>query len=174
MLDRIRRKLFLSFKVMSSNPDSTSADNSTGSLGSNELMDILRKGSSALTISDDDMSLAQILQAPLKDILDVSRKRDEVREAKMKFDAEGVQTDKMKDVEEEERRLLSGVAQVRSRLFEGEMVMKYQDNEDIANEWKDTETQKRDRVDNTVLVNGMICVQRPISVCFLIIIIFSV
>ncbi|KAF8063974.1 P-loop containing nucleoside triphosphate hydrolase protein [Lyophyllum atratum] len=155
MLDRIRRKLFLSVKIMGS--DNPSAADST-SLGSSELMDILRKGSSALSHSENGMNLARFLDVSLADITEHSKSLETKRDAKIKKDLEeegaGVDDEQLVlDAEEEERKLLSGVAQVQSRLFEGKMIHKAQSNAEIAQEWKNLE--KRARVDRTVKVGGM-------------------
>ncbi|KDQ15288.1 hypothetical protein BOTBODRAFT_187400 [Botryobasidium botryosum FD-172 SS1] len=157
MLDRIRRKLFLSVKLMGSTSANPSADSSdaNSSLGSSELIDILRKGSSALTSSDDEMSLAQFLDAPISEILDLSRAKETARDAKMKQElAEdaSIDTQLLHAAEEEQARLLSGVAQVRSRLFEGKVVNRAS-NEEIKQEWE--EMQKRAWVDRTVMVDGL-------------------
>ncbi|KAG6915978.1 hypothetical protein DXG01_009030 [Tephrocybe rancida] len=155
MLDRIRRKLFLSLKIMGAdNP--TSTDNA--SLGSSELMDILRRGSSALSHSDNGMNLARFLEASTADVLEHSRSLEHKRDAKIKRDLkteEGVEGEErlVLDAEEEERRLLSGVAQVQSRLFEGRVVGKHQSNADIAEEWRNLG--KRTREDRTVKIGGM-------------------
>ena len=56
------------------------------------------------------------------------------------------------DAEEEEQRLLSGVAQVQSRLFEGRVVQRAKDNRQISQEWY--ELQKRARQKRIVMVDG--------------------
>lgn len=162
MQDRIRRKLFLSVKIMTSDNSGSSGNTS---MNSNELIDILRKGSSALTSSDDGMNLAQFLKADIAEILEVSRSRENARDAKLKQelkvtedgDDADAQEKLIRDAEEEEQQLLSGVAQVRCRLFEGKMVHKVRDpsevNKMIADEWHDM--QKRARVDRTVTIGGM-------------------
>ncbi|EIN05640.1 hypothetical protein PUNSTDRAFT_145612 [Punctularia strigosozonata HHB-11173 SS5] len=138
MLDRIRRKLFLSVKVMGSdNPSNTDA---SSTLRSSELMDILRKGSSALS-TDGGMSLGEFLSAPLSSVLDASRAAEGTRDAKMKHElapnAEQVDAKALADAEEEERELLSGVAQVQSRIFEGKLIERgKKKNHQIANEWQ--------------------------------------
>lgn len=155
MLDRIRRKLFLSVKVMGSdNP--AGAENA--SLGSSELMEILRRGSSALSSTDDGMDLARFLDAGIGEILAASRVCEDGRDAKIhqELKAEpGAEVDArlLRDAEAEERTLLSGVAQVRCRLFEGRVVGRAQKNEEIAREWQNL--QKRARVDRVVTVDGM-------------------
>ena len=152
MLDRIRRKLFLSVKIMGSN--NSSSENA--SLDSGELLDILRKGSSALMGSDGGMDLSRFLDASLADILHDSKKTEELRNVVIKRDVKKECTEGdaklLEDAEEEERRLLSGVAQVQSRFFEGRMIQR-KNNTEIANEWKDLE--KRARTDRTVNVDGM-------------------
>lgn len=163
MLDRIRRKLFLSVKIMGSD-NSSSTENT--SLGSSELMDILRKGSSALANSESGFKLSEFWGADISDILRESRSLEDARGAKMKKelkveDGEGSDAKLILDAEEEEKRLLSGVAQVQSRLFEGRMVHRTQNNTDIANEWRDLE--KRARVDRTVTVDGMTFITTPTS-----------
>ncbi|KAG6884032.1 hypothetical protein C0993_001962 [Termitomyces sp. T159_Od127] len=163
MLDRIRRKLFLSYKIMGSdNP--TSTENS--SLGSTELMEILRRGSSALSSSDSNMNLSRFLEASMADILEHSRSLEKKRDVKIKSD---LKVDKkvvgneqlLWAAEEEERRLLSGVAQVQSRLFEGRVVGKYQSNADIAAEWRNLG--KRTREDRTITIGGMTFIASSIT-----------
>ncbi|PFH46225.1 hypothetical protein AMATHDRAFT_70336 [Amanita thiersii Skay4041] len=155
MLDRIRRKLFLSIKIMGSN--NSSSQNT--SLGSSELLDILRKGSSALTQYDDSMGLASFLGASVADILQESKRTEDRRNVRLKHDVEGVKEEEgsdeaklLEDAEEEEKRLLSGVAQVQSRFFEGRVIQR-QNNADIANEWKDL--QKAAKAERKVVVDGM-------------------
>lgn len=164
MLDRIRRKLFLSLKVVGSAEVSPSEDST---LGTSELMDILRRGSSALSTDGDDMTLAKFLKAPIEDILEVSRKMDKVKETKIKSELPADQVNKVKaegmdvgldrqalrDVEEEEMKLLKGVALVQSRLFEGKVVQKGSGNKDIAKAWEDV--QKKVKVDRLITVDGM-------------------
>ena len=157
MLDRIRRKLFLSVKVMGGS-DNPSSDNSQ--LGRSEVLDILRKGSSALSRSDDGMSLGRFLDASITDILNDSRSRENIRDAKMKKEVDTggssmtteIDEKLLVDAEAEERALLSGVAQVQSRLFEGKVVQN-QNNKQIADEWQ--QLQKRARVDRLVMIDGI-------------------
>ncbi|KAH0579578.1 hypothetical protein H2248_002429 [Termitomyces sp. 'cryptogamus'] len=155
MLDRIRRKLFLSYKIMGS--DNTSSLENT-SLGSSELMDILRRGSSALSHSDGGMNLSRFLEASMADIIEYSQSLEKKRDVKIKSDlkVDKVDADNQQlllAAEEEERRLLSGVAQVQSRLFEGKVVGKSQTNADIAAEWRNLG--KRAREDRTIKIGGM-------------------
>lgn len=167
MLDRIRRKLFLSLKVMASSTSSSSPTEDKSQLKTTELMDILRKGSSALSRSDVGMDLGTFLNAPIQQILDDSREREGVRDAKMKKElgssqdasddtagaALEIDEKVLMDAEEEERKLLAGVAQVQSRLFEGKLVKRNQDNRQIAQEWQ--ELQKRAHIDRTVVIDGI-------------------
>jgi SWI/SNF-related matrix-associated actin-dependent regulator of chromatin subfamily A member 5 len=172
MLDRIRRKLFLSLKVMSATPSAAPSSGGTQSEKNaqfkyTELMDILRKGTSAISRTDSGMDFGRFLVAPIHDILEGSREREGARDARIKKDlkadgtdgADGLkikaeETEKLlQDAEEEERRLLSGVAQVHSRLFEGKVVDRPQNNQQIADEWQ--ELQKRARVDRLVVVDGI-------------------
>ena len=162
MLDRIRRKLFLSLKVIGSTEVSPSENSH---LGTRELMDILRRGSSALSTEGGEMALAKFLKAPIGEILDFSRKMDGVKETKIKSELTteqvkieegmevGLDQQALRDVEEEEMRLLKGIALVQSRLFEGKVIQKGSENKDIARAWEDAE--KRARVDRLVMVDGM-------------------
>jgi len=165
MLDRIRRKLFLSLKVIGSTEVSPSEN---ASLGTSELMDILRRGSSALSTEGGEMTLADFLKAPIEDILEVSRRMDKIKDTKIKSELPASEVNKVKveqgmdlkidqralrDVEEEEMRLLKGIALVQSRLFEGKVIQKGSGNKDIARAWEDV--QKRARVDRLVMVDGM-------------------
>ncbi|KAH8093223.1 P-loop containing nucleoside triphosphate hydrolase protein [Cristinia sonorae] len=132
MLDRIRRKLFLSVKIMGSSNDSTDPTSDTEGTNSSvsELMDILRRGSSSLMMGGGGMSLRHFLKADIKEILRTSKERDDARVMKMKKemgddDAAGQDTAiAQRRWEEEEQELLSGVAQVQSRLFEGKVVQR--------------------------------------------------
>jgi len=168
MLDRLRRKLFLSLKVMSAS--SSAQDEENAQLKTAELMDILRKGSSA--IAEGGMDLGRFLVAPIDEILHESRQRENARNVQVKrvtssvaadFSADTANSESSckqdilsHDAEEEERQLLSGVAQVQSRLFEGQVIQRAQNNRDIANEWQDL--QKRARVDRLVEVDGIMVV----------------
>ncbi|KAI0945925.1 hypothetical protein AcV7_010039 [Taiwanofungus camphoratus] len=155
MLERIRRKLFLSMKVMDS--DNPASDERNLAFRTTELLKILRKGSSALSNDNNSMDLAQFVEASIQDILAVSRERDDVHTARVKHQegmVEGTVDQKiLDDMEDEERRLLAGVAQVQSRLFEGKVVHQANDNKQIANEWK--ALQKRSRENRIVMVDGM-------------------
>jgi SWI/SNF-related matrix-associated actin-dependent regulator of chromatin subfamily A member 5 len=161
MLDRIRRKLFLSVKIMGSK--SRGSDNSEEqniALKANELMAILRKGSSAISRAEGDgLSLSRFLDASIHDIVQTSKSTDDMRSLKMQKDVCGdvQREDEQKllyDAEEEEKRLLSGVAQVQSRLFEGKVVVgaKSGTNRDIAVEWE--KLQKRARQTRIVVIDG--------------------
>lgn len=165
MLDRIRRKLFLSLKVM--NNDTASPDGGdgveeqNGSLRRDELVAILRKGSSAISGVDSGLTLSQFLSLPIEDILQASRVHDDVRATKMRKevggDVEGEEAERMLfDAEEEERKLLQGVAQVQSRLFEGRVVGRVverkKSDREVAEEWR--QEQKRQRKSRYVTVEG--------------------
>ena len=177
MLDRIRRKLFLSLKVIGSAEVSPSEDSS---LGATELLDILRRGSSALSTEGDEMTFAKFLKAPIEDILEVSRKMDKIKDTKVKSvlpadhvsevkTEDGMDAQVLRDVEEEERRLLKGIALVQSRLFEGKLVQKGSGNKDIAMAWEDV--QKRAKVDRLIMVDGVQVVAghiAPLVVSFLV------
>jgi hypothetical protein len=67
----------------------------------------------------------------------------------------------LRDVEEEEMRLLKGIALVQSRVFEGKVVQKGSGNKDIARAWEDV--QKRAKVDRLVMVDGMQVVAEHIA-----------
>lgn len=156
MLDRIRRKLFLSIKLTNSGQG---ADSESASMGMTELMDILRKGSGALSETALGMDFGRFLEAPFKEILELSKDLERARDAKMQseIDPTKVTESQMElagNAAEEERILLSGVAQVQSRLFEGKIVhSKFSKNREIADEWRNL--QKRARVDRTVSIGGM-------------------
>ncbi|KAG2030306.1 SNF2 family N-terminal domain-containing protein, partial [Suillus americanus] len=154
------RKMFLSLKVMSSSTSSSSANEDNTQLKTTELLDILRKGSSALSRSDVGMDLGTFLKAPIQEVLDDSREQEGVRDVKLKKEmvsshdtAEDIDEKTLLDAEEEERKLLSSIAQVQSRLFEGKLIKRNQNNNQIAQEWQ--ELQKRARIDRTVVVDGI-------------------
>ncbi|KAF9241300.1 P-loop containing nucleoside triphosphate hydrolase protein [Melanogaster broomeanus] len=163
MLDRIRRKLFLSLKVMSTTSASSSSDGTQSEdnpqLKSTELMDILRKGSSAISRTDTGMDFGRFLNAPIEEILeeDARMKKDLKTDGSGGVDEVNMKAEEaeklLQDAEEEERQLLSGVAQVHSRLFEGKVVARAQNNQEIADEWR--ELQKRARTNRLVVVDGI-------------------
>uniref|UniRef100_A0A0W0G9B7 Helicase C-terminal domain-containing protein n=1 Tax=Moniliophthora roreri TaxID=221103 RepID=A0A0W0G9B7_MONRR len=175
MLDRLRRKLFLSVKLMGSDNTSTNNDSDETSMNANELMDILRKGSSALVQAGGGIDLATFLAAPISEILETSKARENARDAKLKHDLtdgdlkkEVANEQLVHDAEEEERRLLSGIAQVRCRLFEGQMVehgKEQKKNRDIADEWVNLQKRRRSGKE-TVEIGGMTFVvdQPPVEV----------
>lgn len=162
MLDRIRRKLFLSIKVMNAQSAGEGKEDQLSALKTAELMSILRKGSSALGRSDGTagLELAQFLKSPIEDVLQASRTRDDVRALKMRKElGEDVKqkedTKLLGDAEEEEKAMLSGVAQVQSRLFEGKLVKRAKpamENKDIAADWE--ALQKRARQTRIVVIDG--------------------
>ncbi|THG99187.1 hypothetical protein EW026_g3115 [Hermanssonia centrifuga] len=155
MLDRLRRKLFLSLKIMGS--DNSNPDKETAAMKTNEVMDILRKGSSALSRTDNGLKLSDFVNAPIGHILQLSRERDGARAAKLNKELGNGSKEEdeerlLMDAEEEEKKLLTGVAQVQSRLFEGKVVQRTRGNKDIANEWQ--ELQKRARQNRFIVVDG--------------------
>lgn len=162
MLDRIRRKLFLSLKVMGSGSSAADEANPQPKMG--ELLNILRRGSSALQDGAEagEMDIGQFVHAGIDAILKASRERSDTREAKVKVE-EGipeaeVDAQLLLDAEEEERRLLAGVVRVQSRLFEGRVVQQSQQaqapsNADIAKEWR--KIQKRMHKNRIVKVNSV-------------------
>ncbi|KAJ8075575.1 hypothetical protein PM082_021205 [Marasmius tenuissimus] len=160
MLDRIRRKLFLSVKLMGSDNTSAQSGEET-SMRSSELMDILRKGSSALTQDGAGIDLNSFLAAPFSKILEESQARENARDAKMKHDLKqddvegGGERDEnlVHDAEEEEKKLLSGVAAVRCRLFEGKMVERKKREEETESKFQ--VVGKRRRSENIVKFKGM-------------------
>jgi SWI/SNF-related matrix-associated actin-dependent regulator of chromatin subfamily A member 5 len=111
------------------------------------------------------MNLSGFLEANIEEILEESRSLEKSREVKIKRELkveEAVDCGNEKlllDAEEEERRLLSGIAQVQSRLFEGKVVQRQQSNSEIANEWQDLA--KRARIDRTIVVDGMTFIAVP-------------
>ncbi|KAJ7762395.1 P-loop containing nucleoside triphosphate hydrolase protein [Mycena maculata] len=156
MLDRTRRKLFLSAKIIGGEAGGQNGD-AHGGLGGSELMSILRRGSSALTHSDDGMTLVRFRTASLQEILEVSRAREDVHDARVKHELNietGAQDESalLRSAEEEERELLSGVARVQSYLFEGTLLERSKAPIQAA---ESATPQKRGRVDRVVNIGGM-------------------
>ncbi|KAJ7194037.1 SNF2 family N-terminal domain-containing protein [Mycena pura] len=163
MLDRIRRKLFLSAKIIGAEAGGGGEEqNADGPQGGSELMAILRRGSSALTHSDDGMDLARFRAASLQEILDVSRAREDVHVARVKHElqmdignGDAKEAEQLlQSAEEEERALLSGVARVQSYLFEGTLLERAKPAKDVG-VLSLTPLKKRERVDRTVSIGGM-------------------
>ncbi|KAJ6520387.1 P-loop containing nucleoside triphosphate hydrolase protein [Mycena sanguinolenta] len=156
MLDRIRRKLFLAAKIIGAEGG---GQNNDGPQGGSELLSILRRGSSALMHSDDGMDLERFRTASLQEILDVSRARDNVHDARVKHDLNikvegGAETEEtlLRSAEEEERELLSGVAKVQTKLFEGAVLERAKAPKEAV---KLETLRLRQRVDRTVSYSGM-------------------
>ncbi|KAF7337727.1 ISWI chromatin-remodeling complex ATPase ISW2 [Mycena sanguinolenta] len=156
MLDRIRRKLFLAAKIIGAEGG---GQNNDGPQGGSELLSILRRGSSALMHSDDGMDLQRFRSASLQEILDVSRTRDNVHDARVKHElnikVEGgtaAEEALLRCAEEEERELLSGVAKVQTKLFEGTVLERAKAPKEAA---KVETSRLRQRVDRTVSFGGM-------------------
>ncbi|EJU00608.1 hypothetical protein DACRYDRAFT_80834, partial [Dacryopinax primogenitus] len=152
MLDRIRRKLFLSVKLMSNG--GPSADNNAAGMKKGELLSILRNGSSALEDQAAGMDFQQFKAASISDILLQSRRNQNAREAKLKkeLDGENMDAGMEADVAEEEGRLLDGVAAVRCRLFEGRELTP-RAIKSLAEQ--PPSSKKRARANRLVLVNGI-------------------
>ncbi|THU84851.1 hypothetical protein K435DRAFT_970985 [Dendrothele bispora CBS 962.96] len=164
MLDRIRRKLFLSVKLMGSDSAASSED---AGIKSSELLDILRKGSSVLVGSSDNLDLQTFIDAPISTILETSKSREQARDAKLKNDMNETNVDEdserlLRDAQEEEKRLLSGVAQVKCRFFDGKYFERKREG-DIPEEWKQLD--KRVRHNNLRMIDGLnYIVDGPIEV----------
>ena len=153
MLDRLRRKLFLSLKLLGT--EGNQNDRKDPAMKTHELLDILRKGSSALS-RIESLPLSKFLDSSIDEILAASRSQDDLRSVKVKkdlgHDVEGEEEKLVLSLEEEEKKLLSGVAQVQSRLFEGRVIQRAKDNKEVAAEWQ--ELQKRARQTRIVVVDG--------------------
>ncbi|CAK5264833.1 unnamed protein product [Mycena citricolor] len=123
MLDRLRRKMFLAAKIMGGE---LGDDDSKRGPGGSELLSILRRGSSALTRTDDGMDLERFREATVEEIIEASHVRAQVSDARVKKDLkmelEEEEEGLLQGVEDEERELLSGVARVQSYLFEGSLL----------------------------------------------------
>lgn len=151
---RLRRKLYLSVKVMSS--DSQQNANMDPALKTHELMQILRKGTSVLArweADSADKGLSAFLSAPIGEILARSKQQENLRDFKIKCEVgEAMEDEKLEvDLAEEEQKLLSGIVQVQTRLFEGKHHEK--DNRALAKEWSAIE--ERARVDRLITINGI-------------------
>ncbi|KAI0784033.1 SNF2 family N-terminal domain-containing protein [Abortiporus biennis] len=183
MLDRIRRKLFLSLKVMGNPSNSSNSSDAKSNLGTSELMDILRKGSSALSSDSVGLDINTFLKSSFEEIFKISKEREDGRQALVRKELSGSSSLKMEededvkiveDAEEEQKRLLQGVAQVQSRLFEGRVIpapnenssgppaiglpknigkRRKESNKDVANELMEV-AQKRERCDRIAIVDG--------------------
>ena len=120
-----------------SDSGSISSGGGDAQLGLSEIRDILRRGSSALSTSEPgmDIDFEAFMKAPINHTIELSKERERARVAKIERE-EGVETDGILaqelivSAEEEERQLLSGVAQVKCRLFEGKMHEKSKKNKD--------------------------------------------
>ena len=135
--------------------DAESKETNTA-LKAHELMQILQKGTCALArweADSVDKGLSAFLSSSIGKILARSKQTEDLRDFKVKQEAGEAMEDKKLafDLEEEERKLLSGIAQVQTRLFEGRHHQK--EEEVFTEEW--TAMQKRARVDRLVVVNGV-------------------
>lgn len=126
-------------------------------MGMRELLNILRRGTSAVARWDSDSSdrgLSTFLSASAEEILTRSKRTGDLRDYKIKQEA-GETVDHNEDLsaelETEERKLLSNVSVVRTRFFEGQW---HKTDEKVLNEeWNDI--QKRNRTERLVMFNGI-------------------
>lgn len=134
MLGRLQKKLFLSVSVTEGG-ERKMAD---GGLSKGELMSMLRRGARVLTRVFE--SPEHFLKSSVEDILQKSMEYQK-------------RVDDEVDVPEEDDFQLEGMEMVRSRLFEGEHVVRSDGNlKDIGKEW--SEVQKRVREKRVVVVDG--------------------
>lgn len=151
---RLRKKLFLSCKVMTET--SNNADSDQDGMGARELLNILRRGTSAVArweADSSDRGLSAFLSASLEEILTRSKQTERLRDNKLKHEA-GEMTDNdnlVEELEQEEQELLSNATVVRTRFFEGQWHRK--DEKALNQEWNDI--QKRNRTQRLVIHNGI-------------------
>jgi len=139
--------------------------NNDPALKTHELLQILRGGTGALSRWDSDSSdkgLTAFLTSSVDDILARSKRTEDLREFKIKREVgEAVDNDQLaRDVAEEEKRLFSSIAQVKTRYFEGQEYRK--DDRAYEAEWRDM--QKRQRYDRLVIVNGIESLPIPVMI----------
>ncbi|KAI5479678.1 nucleosome remodeling complex ATPase subunit (Snf2h) [Pseudohyphozyma bogoriensis] len=168
-LTRLRKKMYLSAKVMGSMRNATSSngpedeevvqqrEDDAPRMTRNELASILRGGASALGRwgSDSGDAYAAFRDTSFADLRERGRQRDEQKEAGLKLEAgEAVDEATKKRLEEEEeeaeRLLLEGKEAVQARKFEG--AVHKQTNADIRNEWQAMVA--RSSKSRTIMIDG--------------------
>ncbi|GJJ09319.1 hypothetical protein Clacol_003541 [Clathrus columnatus] len=156
MLDRLRKKLFLSCKVMTEVSKSQESKNKNDGMSTHELLSILRRGTSAVArwgSDSSDRGLSAFLSSSLEEILARSKRTGDLRNYKIKQEVgeacDG--EDLSAELEREEKKLLSNVSVVRTRYFEGQWHER--DERALSVEW--TEIQKRIRTERLILFNGI-------------------
>lgn len=108
-LTRLAKKLYLSVKVTSS-ASGSSTDDKAPAFSKNELVKLLRGGTTALAAPiGDDWS-----QKPIEDILKESRERQNKREEMLTMTDEEVET--------MEKELLKDQERIRTNIFEGKVL----------------------------------------------------
>ncbi|KAL8279227.1 hypothetical protein RQP46_008264 [Phenoliferia psychrophenolica] len=172
MLGRIRKKLYLSAKVMSGMQNTAQNGNRVDrdeddavdsekapKMSRSELTSILRGGTGAIAKwgTDGANGFAEFRDASLADLLARGKERDNKKEVEIQVDAgEEVDPERRRQLaqeadEEEERLLLAGKELVRSREFEGKTWHK-STNAEIREELD--RTMRRAGKDRTVIVDG--------------------
>jgi SWI/SNF-related matrix-associated actin-dependent regulator of chromatin subfamily A member 5 len=129
------------------------------SLGHDELLHILRGGSSALasTWAEDgkEDAAARFQKAPIEEILIRSRRLQNIQTARVERDVVGevaLTTDTAIELEAEEERLLQGREAVQTRLWQGRVHDKSKTNSEIRQDWERLE--KRVRKERVVYIDG--------------------
>ncbi|GAA5924215.1 hypothetical protein JCM10213_004524 [Rhodosporidiobolus nylandii] len=176
MLSRIRKKLYLSAKIMDSMRNATeggtdatneldqTADEEAPKMSRGELAAILRGGTGALAArwetegGGSTDAFTAFRAATFSDICERGRKRDENKDVAIKLDlGEEVSEEELerrrKEEEEAERLLLEGREAVQSRKFGGKLYTA--SNADIRKEWEETVAlEAREKTTRTVMVGG--------------------
>lgn len=156
MMGRIRKKLYLSAKVTESMRDihtktssvglNGNADEDLPTLSTSQLMSLVRSGSRA--IARPEIDPGEMLKWNWETTLEKCRDYQEKLENETK---DGVSA----EIQEEERRWLSEMERVETRVFEGkrhEKASGTESNRDIAKDW--SREQRRFGMERVVMVDG--------------------
>jgi len=130
-------------------------------LKTNELLQILKRGTSALARwegNSSDKNLSAFLFSSLEEILARSKRTEDLREFKIKQEAGGHDENLAVDIEEEGKKILTGIAQVQTRLFEGRHHQRSE--QAFAVQWE--EMQKKAMEDLPIMVSSQDKRKRPI------------
>ncbi|KAH9817990.1 SNF2 family N-terminal domain-containing protein [Melampsora americana] len=174
MLSRLRKKLYLSLKIMEANHGDQEQERAETieteekmKMSRGELCAILRGGArvfdnatSVQTSSDptDDEDLEDIrsgyrgfIDSSFEEILE--KARQEEQEAKLKLE-KSVNGEKSVEDEKEELELLQGIEVVRTRMFEGKKYLATRSQKQIGEDWVNLQRNARVRNLRTQMIDG--------------------
>ncbi|EGG10256.1 uncharacterized protein MELLADRAFT_94587 [Melampsora larici-populina 98AG31] len=174
MLSRLRKKLYLSLKIMEANNGNQEQETAETieteekmKMSTGELCAILRGGarvfdnansvqSSSVPMEDEDLEDIRsgyrgFIDSSFEEILETARQEEQKTKQKLENEVNGEQS--VED-EKEELELLQGIERVRTRMFEGKKYLANRSQKQIGEDWVNLQRNDRARKLRTQMVDG--------------------